>query len=157
MLTKPTSVCIAGILRTYYTLAVTDSQDVTWGGYNLWTWEGVEVNLGISCACAPAIKPLLLRWFPRIMESVFGHTSSNRSGRNGLSAGNNGTFIPMNSPKSGPNGHIHKEVVYGWRAEEATHVPGRSNGEGFAIREGGSEESLTKSSFSIVTNGNKRV
>ena len=102
------------------------------------------------------------------MESVFGRTS-NASGRHGISAGNgyagnNGTFIPMDSQKGAKAdvyaGGIRKETTFQWRAEESVHIPGSGsgrttrNGERFvkiAELPGESEESLTKSNFSVTT------
>ena len=143
-------------------MQVNDSQDGPWLGYNLWTWEGVEINLAIACACAPAIKPLMLRWFPKLMASVFGRTS-NPSGRNGRSTGNNGTFIPMNDQKGGrahiQGSGIHKETTFEWKTEESSHIIGSGSGKTTRNRErfvrigalpGESEESLTKSTFSVT-------
>jgi len=144
------SVCIAGAVRSYYSVMVNDSYDPTWGGFDLWTWEAVEVDLGIACACAPAVKPLLIRWFPKIMERVLGRTSDfshGISGRNGISPGNNGAFIPMNSPNMPNAGQDsrqgHRVQVYGgWRPEESSRVPGK--GFSRSHKNGESEESLTK-------------
>jgi hypothetical protein len=89
---------IAGGLRLYYSIIVNNSRDGTWTGFQLWTWEAVEVDLGITCACAPALKPLLLRWFPKLMHSVFGANSSSNPSRKGFSAGN-GAFLEMKNPR----------------------------------------------------------
>ena len=92
---------IAVGLRLYYSIVVNDSKDGTWTSFQLWTWEAVEVDLGIACACAPALKPLLLRWFPKLMHSVFGANSSSNPSRKGLSVARNGTFLEMKSPRGG--------------------------------------------------------
>ncbi|KAM0815737.1 hypothetical protein AB5N19_01536 [Seiridium cardinale] len=69
-------VVVAGCLRTYYTHHVElETYDVTWEGFYLWVWAAVEVNLGIICGCAPALKPLL---FPSM--------TSNGTGYNGQSS-----------------------------------------------------------------------
>ena len=86
--------CIAGAMRVYYSVVVNDAHDGTWDGFWLWTWEAVEVDLGIACSCAPAIKPLLVRWFPRVMASISGGSSSN-SGNGSRTPPGNGAFIPM--------------------------------------------------------------
>ncbi|KAF2132138.1 hypothetical protein P153DRAFT_383028 [Dothidotthia symphoricarpi CBS 119687] len=55
-------VTIAGIIRTWYiykSLMVED--DTTWYAYPLWIAAAVEVDLGVICASAPALRPLLAR------------------------------------------------------------------------------------------------
>jgi hypothetical protein len=61
----------------------------------------MEIDLGIACACAPALKPLFLRWFPNILDSVFGRSS--RTTRQAL-AGNTGTFALVDSPNTTSRG-----------------------------------------------------
>jgi hypothetical protein len=130
----------------YYSIVVNDSQDGTWSGYYLWTWEAVEIDLGIVCACVPALKPLLLRWFPKLMHSVFGQTSSNPS-RKGLSAGGNGTFIPMNSTRN-----VRGTIGIG-EGETRTHVYAGKFSLALRIhKDGESEESLTDHSILVGEN-----
>jgi hypothetical protein len=64
-------VCVAGALRLYYTIATNSSTDSPWEGFYLWTWEGIEVNLGIVCASAPCLKSLVARIVPRIFTSQY--------------------------------------------------------------------------------------
>jgi hypothetical protein len=57
------SVCIAGILRVYYLiLLVKTSVDPTWDSYRVWLSSVVEVQLGIICACFPAMKTFVQHW-----------------------------------------------------------------------------------------------
>ena len=119
-----------------------DSQDGTWYGFELWTWEAVEVNLAIGCACVPALKPLLIRWFPIMISSLFGNATN--TARKGASAGN-GSFIPMGSQRATPVGAARKE--------NDTLSCGKWTGEDLMIhssikglprrKEGDSEENLT--------------
>jgi hypothetical protein len=133
---------IAGGLRLYYSIIVNDSRDGTWSGFQLWTWEAVEVDLGIACACAPALKPLLLRWFPNLMHSVFGANSSSNPSRKGLSAGGNGTFLEMKSPRGGRSmGGTFTGIEEG---VTRTHVYAGKLGR---HKDGESEESLTDHSI----------
>jgi hypothetical protein len=69
-------VCVAGALRLYYSITNEKSDDATWEGFNLWTWESIEVNLGIVCASAPCLKALIARVLPKLMAS---HSASNMS------------------------------------------------------------------------------
>ncbi|KAF2088817.1 hypothetical protein K490DRAFT_38175, partial [Saccharata proteae CBS 121410] len=51
-------VIIAGTVRTYYIWkGLMDSYDETWFTYPLWICAAVEIDLGVICACAPAIRP----------------------------------------------------------------------------------------------------
>lgn len=44
----------------------------TWGP----SYSAIEINLAITAACIPALRPLLRRWFPQL----FRNSSSNQSG-----------------------------------------------------------------------------
>ncbi len=133
---------IAGGLRLYYSLVVNDSRDGTWPGFQLWTWEAVEVNLGIACACAPAVKPLLVKWFPKVMQRVFGTNSGTNPSRQGLSVGANGTFVEMKNQRGGRGmGGAFTGVEEG---VTMTHVYAGKMGR---HRNGESQESLTDHSF----------
>jgi hypothetical protein len=68
------SVCIAGALRLYYSIITDKSPDTPWEGFYLWTWESIEINLGIVCASAPCLKSLITRIVPRLFSS---HPSTN--------------------------------------------------------------------------------
>ena len=133
---------IAGGLRLYYSIVVNDSKDGTWSGFKLWTWEAVEVDLGIACACAPALKPLLLRWFPKLMRSVFGANSSSNPSRKGLSAGGNGTFLEMKNPKGGTS--MGSMFTGNEEGVTRTHVYAGKLGR---HKDGESEESLSDNSI----------
>jgi len=64
----------AGAVRLYYSILTAQSADYTWMGYYLWTWEAIEINLGIICACIPGIKPLIVRILPSLLS--YGNGSS---------------------------------------------------------------------------------
>ncbi|KAF2429363.1 hypothetical protein EJ08DRAFT_573853, partial [Tothia fuscella] len=50
-------VCIAGAIRSYYTwLSLIHSYDETWETYGVWLSAAVEIDLGVICACAPALR-----------------------------------------------------------------------------------------------------
>lgn len=65
-------VCISGALRLYYTITTHRSSDPTWLGFYLWTWESVEINLGIVCASAPCLKAFFVKVFPKLGGSSNG-------------------------------------------------------------------------------------
>lgn len=66
-------VCVAGALRLYYSIITDRSLDTPWEGFYLWTWESIEINLGIVCASAPCLKSMLTRLIPKLFSS---HPSS---------------------------------------------------------------------------------
>jgi hypothetical protein len=37
--------------------------------YDIDIWASVEVNVGLVCASAPALKPLIRKFFPKFLES----------------------------------------------------------------------------------------
>jgi hypothetical protein len=95
----------------------------------MWTWSSAEVDLGIVCACVPALKPLLVRWFPRMIESSFGRTKhephlgpTNGQGCQGISiamkpnANNAGALDCLKKPNA-------EACVYrDWSDDEAGHT-----------------------------------
>jgi hypothetical protein len=70
---KRNRVCVAGALRLYYSIITDKSPDTPWEGFYLWTWESIEINLGIVCASAPCLKSLITRLVPKLFSS---HPSS---------------------------------------------------------------------------------
>ncbi|KAI9723727.1 MAG: hypothetical protein M1812_001027 [Candelaria pacifica] len=71
-------VCIAGIVQVYYVQqSLVSSYDETWTGWPLWLCSAVEVDVGILCVSLPAIRPLLAKYVPRLLESTRGGSSKN--------------------------------------------------------------------------------
>ncbi|KAH7327502.1 hypothetical protein BKA65DRAFT_481201 [Rhexocercosporidium sp. MPI-PUGE-AT-0058] len=54
-------VCIFGTLRLIFSLTVDVSSDYTWEGFYLWLFAALELDLGIICASAPALKMFVVR------------------------------------------------------------------------------------------------
>ncbi|KAG0648068.1 hypothetical protein D0Z07_5732 [Hyphodiscus hymeniophilus] len=80
-------VCLAGVLRLYYSITTDHSKDTTWEGLNLWTWESIEVNLAIVCASAPCLKALIARLAPRLMAPNSASSNSQKlAARNHIEA-----------------------------------------------------------------------
>ncbi|KAL1799857.1 hypothetical protein ACET3X_000199 [Alternaria dauci] len=70
-------VCIAGIVRLYYTHRYLESFDVFWYGATSFIIMSVESGVGVVCGCLPGCKPLMNKMFPR----AFGNTSQSSSRR----------------------------------------------------------------------------
>ncbi|GAB7364856.1 hypothetical protein MBLNU230_g5649t1 [Neophaeotheca triangularis] len=58
--------------------------DFTWYASLSFMWSGVEVNVGVMCACVPALKPLVSRFLPGILrdDGDFTEKESSVSDRN---------------------------------------------------------------------------
>ncbi|KAG4444141.1 hypothetical protein IFR05_000370 [Cadophora sp. M221] len=54
-------VCVFGTLRLIFSLTVDASSDYTWEGFYLWLFAALELDLGIICASAPALKMFVVR------------------------------------------------------------------------------------------------
>lgn len=61
-----------------------DQTDVTWSYVRPITWSGVEISIGITCACLPILQPLLQATFGRCYGRILGSSNNinNRSARN---------------------------------------------------------------------------
>ncbi|KAL5411384.1 hypothetical protein PMIN03_004883 [Paraphaeosphaeria minitans] len=55
-------VTVAGIVRTYYIYeSLIVQYDNTWYSYPLWIAAAIEIDLGVICASAPVLRPLLTK------------------------------------------------------------------------------------------------
>lgn len=73
-------VTVAGIVRTYYIWqSLINSWDETWFSYPLWICAAIEIDVGVICACAPALKPLLHKPMSRVSSLVTSKLSSLRT------------------------------------------------------------------------------
>lgn len=74
-------VILASAARLSSILKQDKSSDITWVIADFDIWTVLEVSLGIVCACAPAIRPLLQKVFPRLMRIVITSSGASRSTR----------------------------------------------------------------------------
>ncbi|KAI2773472.1 hypothetical protein F4815DRAFT_404088 [Daldinia loculata] len=63
-------VCIASVMRLVTLQHVRRTEDPSVSGLPLGIWSGVELDLGIICACLPTLRPMLARAFPRLLGST---------------------------------------------------------------------------------------
>jgi hypothetical protein len=61
------SVCITSIIRIKSIYEISISPDTTRNGIGAAIWSCTEINVAISCASLPAIKPLISRFFPGLL------------------------------------------------------------------------------------------
>lgn len=79
------------ILRLQFLVHFATSTNPTWDQWDVSNWSTVEINVGIMCACMPAIRVILVRLFPKILGSTYNTSNANyakygvnsRSGING--------------------------------------------------------------------------
>ncbi|KAF2199568.1 CFEM domain-containing protein [Delitschia confertaspora ATCC 74209] len=62
-------VTIVSILRLQSLVHFGKSTNPTWDQYSVMLWSTVEINVGIMCACMPAIRVMLVRIFPTFLGS----------------------------------------------------------------------------------------
>ncbi|KAF2443184.1 hypothetical protein P171DRAFT_496523 [Karstenula rhodostoma CBS 690.94] len=56
--------CLCGVMRAYYAITVYyTTYDITWYAWYGWVWTALEAQLGVMCACAPALKGFFKRYF----------------------------------------------------------------------------------------------
>ncbi|CZR54086.1 uncharacterized protein PAC_03969 [Phialocephala subalpina] len=72
-------VIFASIARIVSILRVSSDPDITWIIAEFDIWSVLECAIGIICACAPTIRPLLHKIFPKFMASRSG--SGSRCGK----------------------------------------------------------------------------
>ncbi|KAF2856944.1 hypothetical protein T440DRAFT_494693 [Plenodomus tracheiphilus IPT5] len=82
-------VTVAGIVRTWFIYqSLIKSYDQTWYAYPLWIAAAVEIDLGVICASAPVLRPLLAK-IPFSLSSTFSRgISFGRSSNSASSAQN---------------------------------------------------------------------
>lgn len=69
-------VCVAGALKTKFIIdSEKYSYDEQWDGYPLWIVMTVEIDIGIICASAPALRPFIARYLPRVFNLSCGRSS----------------------------------------------------------------------------------
>ncbi|KAF2654178.1 hypothetical protein K491DRAFT_601347 [Lophiostoma macrostomum CBS 122681] len=69
-----TFVTVVSILRLQSLVHFASSTNPTWDQWAVNVWSTVEINVGIICACMPAIRVLLVRLFPRVLGTT-AHTN----------------------------------------------------------------------------------
>ncbi|RLL97479.1 hypothetical protein CFD26_106816 [Aspergillus turcosus] len=73
--------CITSVLRITTLNVATNHLDTTWNSIGSSMWTIIESNLGIICACLPALRRPLSFFFPRIFSKL--HKSSAGAGSHG--------------------------------------------------------------------------
>jgi hypothetical protein len=61
---------LASIIRLVRLSSILLAQDKAWASYDINIWSGVELNVGMICASAPTIKPVLAKLLPQLMTKL---------------------------------------------------------------------------------------
>ncbi|KAJ5663398.1 hypothetical protein N7507_004129 [Penicillium longicatenatum] len=73
---------VAGSVRTVYVWkSQKASYDQTWQGWPILVAAVVEISLGLICSSAPALRPLIATFLPRLLQSTSNIYSSNHQNR----------------------------------------------------------------------------
>ncbi|KAH7123983.1 hypothetical protein B0J11DRAFT_580733 [Dendryphion nanum] len=107
MFSVGTFVTVVSILRLQTLVSFANSHNPTWDQKDVNNWSVIEINVGIMCACMPAIRVILVRLSPRVFGT--NHSSSNKyyakygsrsrvAGKGGIGSNNltSGTEIERN-------------------------------------------------------------
>ncbi|KAH8650634.1 hypothetical protein BGZ60DRAFT_534287 [Tricladium varicosporioides] len=86
-------VIVAAIVRIVRIRHVVHNFDVTWDSYDVNIWCSVEINTGLFCVSAPAIKPLVRKLAPGLLSTADSHTSFRTSNLRTRQAYGGGTAI----------------------------------------------------------------
>ncbi|KAI0849949.1 hypothetical protein F5Y00DRAFT_46701 [Daldinia vernicosa] len=87
-------VCIASVMRlvTLRQLSSRAEEDPSVSGLPLGIWSGVELDLGVICACLPTLRPMLARAFPRLLGSAADSELSSWRGTRRVTRDGNGSY-----------------------------------------------------------------
>lgn len=91
--------CVCGVMRAYYaTYVYYYTYDITWYAWYGWIWTTLEAQLGIICACAPALKGFFKRYFSltTVRSGAYGYPSRKPNSSGGKTPGC-GRMSPGNS------------------------------------------------------------
>ncbi|KAI1144667.1 hypothetical protein F5Y05DRAFT_408055 [Hypoxylon sp. FL0543] len=63
-------------------------------------WTIIEMNVAIVCACLPQIRPLIVKWFPKLMPSYYSNSREHSDQRTAYTSSNFSTSYLRNNGKS---------------------------------------------------------
>jgi len=65
------------VLRLHALYIASISTDITYDNVGAATWSAIELNVGIMCACFPALRPVISLFSPRLSWTTRREHSSN--------------------------------------------------------------------------------
>ncbi|EUC27152.1 hypothetical protein COCCADRAFT_10178 [Bipolaris zeicola 26-R-13] len=113
ILTLGWCVCIISIARLHGFIELAKHpEDSTFYGTAPAYWSAIEVNLGIVCACAPALKPLVVKAIPRF-ATLYGSRKSTYGGTKDTPK-DSASFVKLKD--KGSTGTISDEIELHYRS-----------------------------------------
>ena len=70
LIKSPLSTCLISVLRLVYIYPISVTTDNTWDSPLSVIWSSVEANTGIPCCCVPTLKGAVVRYYPKLLESM---------------------------------------------------------------------------------------
>ncbi|CBX96377.1 predicted protein [Plenodomus lingam JN3] len=81
-------VTIVSVIRLEYLINFANSKNPTWDLAGFGVWSTIELDVGVMCACMPAIQSLCKRCFPKVFGMTTRGKSTGKSGVSDASASN---------------------------------------------------------------------
>ncbi|KAF1975174.1 hypothetical protein BU23DRAFT_459301 [Bimuria novae-zelandiae CBS 107.79] len=126
-------VTIISIIRLQSLISLGNTQNPTWDNTDAAKWSTIEINVGIMCACMPALRLILVRLFPRALAS----TQYNRSNDHYARYGSNTDALKSGHKASASGSRLGKDNDFaGKNAKAITYTTT------FEVRHGDDEEHL---------------
>lgn len=99
------SVTVVSVLRLETLFHFSNSANFTWESAPFGYWSTVEMDVGIICACMPAVQALLKRIWPTVFGSTAGSKGTGKASTSGRSnpldshsnskSGDTKDFVPL--------------------------------------------------------------
>ncbi|CAK7215287.1 hypothetical protein SEUCBS140593_002479 [Sporothrix eucalyptigena] len=87
-----------------------DVTDFAWNASLSFMWSAVEVNIGITCACIPTLKPLIIKIFPALVIDPYASNYDSSSRTRGTDASNAGSHLTDSQTSQPPS--VSESIKY---------------------------------------------
>ncbi|RMZ66941.1 cfem domain-containing [Pyrenophora seminiperda CCB06] len=122
-----TFVTVISILRLQSLVNFAASSNPTWDQSAVIKWSNIEVNVGIICACLPALRVILVRMFPKMMgttkatdKAYYAYGSQSRGLKKGESALGSAS-VPGTAISTDPNSITYTKTFEVRRTDSDEH------------------------------------
>lgn len=140
--------CITSGLRVRSIIVIASSEDVTWDNAPAAIWSCVEVNVAIICASLATLKPLLVRYAPRVLSATLSINEATRASKNGSAAAATpepGSAVSPTGPR--PGGAVFGSFTFGMDDQETPKKHLRLRSMSFSEIDGSAPTTPRKSIF----------
>jgi len=129
------SVCIVSIVRLFTLKGAITKNDNTWQDVGTSVWSSVELSVGVVCACLGPIKPLVVKFIPKLSSQASQYTrkttfdASARSNHRSLYQDR----IDRSRSTYLANGQTSTENLYGEMQIQMLPIDGEKKGENVTV------------------------